>query len=57
MIRNTTYRKILLPEKVEIRSLDELHNLLNVAIELEEYEVCADIKYVIDNYDELISQL
>jgi hypothetical protein len=43
--------------KTGIRSLDELHNMLNYMIEIENYELCSVIKEAIDNYDELISKL
>jgi hypothetical protein len=43
--------------KTGIRSLDELHNMLNYMIEIENYELCSVIKEAIDNYDELISKI
>ena len=40
--------------KNEIRSLDELNSLLQYMIEVENYEICSQIKEVIDNYDDLV---
>ena len=38
----------------KVRTIDELNQLLNYMIEIEEYELCSKIKYIIDNYDELL---
>jgi hypothetical protein len=45
-----------LPEKTEIRTLDELNRMLEYMIEVENYEMCSEIKKVIDNYDDLVTQ-
>jgi hypothetical protein len=44
---------INIPEKTEIRTLEELNKILNYMIEIENYEMCSKIKKVIDNYDDL----
>jgi hypothetical protein len=44
-----------LPEKTEIRTLDELNRILEYMIEVENYEMCSEIKKVIDNYDDLLN--
>ena len=46
-----------LPEKNEIRTLDELNRMLEYMIEVENYEMCSEIKRVIDNYDDLVNEL
>jgi hypothetical protein len=34
--------------------MDELNRMLEYMIEIENYEMCSKIKWVIDNYDNLI---
>ena len=46
-----------LPEKNEIRTLDELNRMLEYMIEVENYEMCSEIKRLIDNYDDLVNEL
>jgi len=42
--------------RAEIRTIDELKQLLEYMIENENYEQCSVIKYAIDNYDELYNK-
>jgi protein-arginine kinase activator protein McsA len=42
--------------RTEIRTIDELKQLLEYMIENENYEQCSVIKYAIDNYDELYNK-
>jgi hypothetical protein len=44
-----------LPEKNEIRTLDELNRMLEYMIGVENYEMCSEIKKVIDNYNDLLN--
>ena len=46
-----------LEAKSGIRTLDELNRMLEYMIEVENYEMCSEIKRVIDNYDDLVNEL
>ena len=46
-----------IPGKTGIRTLDELNKMLEYMIEVENYEMCLEIKKVIDNYDDLVNEL
>jgi hypothetical protein len=46
-----------IPGKTGIRTLDELNKMLEYMIEVENYEMCLEIKEVIDNYDDLVNEL
>jgi hypothetical protein len=46
-----------IPGKTGIRTLDELNKMLEYMTEVENYEMCLEIKKVIDNYDDLVNEL
>ena len=46
-----------LQEKNEIRTLNELNRMLEYMIGIENYEMCWEIKKVIDNYDDLVNKI
>ena len=56
-MENKIYEIILEGSCDHIRSLDELNKLLDYMVENENYELCQEIKNVIDNYDELIQNI